>query len=151
MDEAEGPCVLSLWTSKCSSKLHPCFRGASQPGVLLVCVALALRGTAWEDGQMAAQTDHPTTQDPAHNTCAAAALTHTVPLTRSAFPFLLRLSSFRAGAKMCAYARKTTGCCALQPWAAHVPGHAHSGELDLSILSFPILIKTLSCFIRREH
>ena len=57
MDEAKAPCLVSHWTSKWSIKLNPCFRDTSQPGVLLVCVALALRGTTREDGQMVAWTD----------------------------------------------------------------------------------------------
>ena len=143
MDEAKAPCLVSHHTSKWSIKLNPCFRDTSQPGVLLVCVALALRGTTRDDGQMAAWTDHLPTRDPAHNTCAAA-LTHAVPLTRSAFSFLLHLSSFRANAKMCAYTRKTKGCPSPQPWAACVSRHARSNALDLSVHSFLIPIKTLS-------
>lgn len=67
------------------------------------------------------------------------AIMYTVPFAKSAVSFMLYLSAFRANAKVCAYTRKTKGCCFLLPVATYISSHvlSHWPDLSVSLSPFP--------------
>lgn len=148
MDEARAPCLVSLWTSKWSSKLKSCFRVACQPGILPMCgfgpEGNHMRG--WINGSLKKPAWPPETLLQSH----------------TQFPRLGLLSHFygicwlsELMLKFVLVPGKQNVVPLYSCWL-YTSSHVFSNWLHLFILPFFLIllfipIKTLSCLIKREH